>query len=639
MVNESLANTQISIGFRKSLGKRFGLIAIACASFLVITLELLAANADISGSLWVAQFNEANIAHVLSSSMAESVRDGDADGVYALLDNYPPKELHQWIAQAEVFDKDGQRLVNFIHADFENREILKEPLPWKPEFLRKAKRSAKQLKHIEGTNFWVATPIVMPGETQRVGTFLLRYDVSIIKDISMARVVKQVWVAVAMLIVLAVVLMLATSRWLSKPLMKISSVSADIAEGDYEKHVPYCEREDEIGAIARSVDILRHKALETENLKRETEESQRIASEQSDVAAAAERERREESDQRITAERAQAESAAVSSEALKQRIESLSLAVKAASEGDFAYKFAKYDNRDDLSEVGVALEKLFAQLNVSIGDIGDTATQLKTAAGDLNMLSTTLTDVAQENAAHAMSASSTSTEVRASVDVVAESTKEMNASLTDISGKTKEAESIASQAVTLVQSTGDNVQQLAKSSKSIGNVVKVITSIAEQTNLLALNATIEAARAGDAGKGFAVVANEVKELAKETAKATEEIEQRIADIQSDTGTAVVSIADINAIVQKISEIQSAIASAVDEQWATTGAMDSKIVEATRGNSEIGQIIQLISTQSNESLESTANVSQSAEQMDELAGKLNALMNRFKKSGIRSSNRA
>jgi len=639
MVNESLANTQKSIGFRKSLGKRFGLIVIACASFLVITLELLAANADISGSLWVAQFNEANIAHVLSSSMAESVRDGDADGVYALLDNYPPKELHQWIAQAEVFDKDGQRLVNFIHADFENREILKEPLPWKPEFLRKAKRSAKQLKHIEGTNFWVATPIVMPGETQRVGTFLLRYDVSIIKDISMARVVKQVWVAVAMLIVLAVVLMLSTSRWLSKPLMKITSVSADIAEGDYEMHVPYCEREDEIGAIARSVDILRHKALETENLKRETEESQRIASEQSDVAAAAERERREESDQRITAERAQAESAAVSSEALKQRIESLSLAVKAASEGDFAYKFANYDNRDDLSEVGVALEKLFAQLNVSISDIGDTATQLKTAAGDLNMLSTTLTDVAQENAAHAMSASSTSTEVRASVDVVAESTKEMNASLTDISGKTKEAESIASQAVTLVQSTGDNVQQLAKSSKSIGNVVKVITSIAEQTNLLALNATIEAARAGDAGKGFAVVANEVKELAKETAKATEEIEQRIADIQSDTGTAVVSIADINAIVQKISEIQSAIASAVDEQWATTGAMDSKIVEATRGNSEIGQIIQLISTQSNESLESTANVSQSAEQMDELAGKLNALMNRFKKSGIRSSNRA
>ncbi|MFK7862011.1 MAG: methyl-accepting chemotaxis protein [Granulosicoccus sp.] len=618
--------------FGKSLGKRVALIVISFVTIVIVLLELMAADADISGSMWVAQFNKGKIAHVLSSSMAIAVSEGDAEGVRNLLQNYPPLALHQRMAQAEIFDNEGDRLVSFTPSAFESRDLLSQPLPWKPDFLRKAAYSDEQLKHIEGTNYWVATPVVLPGKDQRVGTFLLRYDIGIIQEISMARVIRQVWVALAMIVVLAIVLFLATRRLLSTPLQEITSATALIANGDYDKAVPYCQREDEIGAIARSVDILRCKALETETLRKQTEESERLATEQREAAEALERKRRQESDERVTAERAQAEADAKSSEALKRRIQSLSLAVKAASEGDFAYKIATTEDKDDLAQVTVALERLFEQLNTSIVDIGDTATQLNSAAGELNTVSTTLTGVAQENAAKATSASTTSTQVRISVDDVADSTKEMSSSITDISSKTKEAESIASQAVTLAQSTGDNVQQLVKSSQGIGNVVKVITSIAEQTNLLALNATIEAARAGDAGKGFAVVANEVKDLAKETARATEEIEQRIANIQSDTGTAVTSIADINTIVQQISEIQSAIASAVEAQKMTTNDMDSKIREVTRGNSEIGDIIQVISRQSNESLTSSANVSQAAEQMDELASKLNALMNRFKQPG-------
>ncbi|MFK8081545.1 MAG: methyl-accepting chemotaxis protein [Granulosicoccus sp.] len=617
---------------RKSLGQRVGLIVIGLVSVVVVVLELLAANADISGSLWVAQFNKAKIAHVLSSSMAESVRDGDAESVRNLLDTYPPVALHQRMAQAEVFDNDGNRLVSYTPDAFESRHLLSESLPWKPDFMRRMERSDEQLKHIEGTNYWVATPIILPGENQRVGSFLLRYDVGIIKDISMSRVVRQIWIAVVMIVILGVVLFLVTRRLLSTPLQEITTATTLIASGDYDKAVPYCQREDEIGAIARSVDILRCKALETETLRTKTDESQRVAEEQRQAAEALERERREESDQRVAAERAQAEIDAANSEALKQRIENLSLAVRAASEGDFTYRIEATEDDDDLAQVTTALERLFGQLNTSIVDIGDTAVQLNSAAGELNTVSTTLTAVAEQNAAKATSASTTSTQVRAYVDEVADSTNEMSSSITDISSKTKEAESIASEAVTLAQSTGDNVQQLAKSSQEIGNVVKVITSIAEQTNLLALNATIEAARAGDAGKGFAVVANEVKDLAKETARATEEIEQRIANIQSDTGTAVTSIADINSIVQQISEIQSAIANAVEAQKMTTSDMDSRIREATRGNSEISGIIQVISTQSNESLTSSANVSQAAEQMDELASKLNELMNRFKQPG-------
>ena len=195
---------------------------------------------------------------------------------------------------------------------------------------------------------------------------------------------------------------------------------------------------------------------------------------------------------------------------------------------------------------------------------------------------TLVRSLAEGSATYSQNLERTAQDVSENVQTVAAGSEEMGASIREIAQSANEAARVAAQAVTAAASTNDTVSKLGVSSTEIGNVVKVITSIAEQTNLLALNATIEAARAGDAGKGFAVVASEVKDLAQETAKATEDISRRVETIQADTEQAVTAIAAISEIIGRINDYQLTIASAVEEQTATTGEMNRGISEAASG---------------------------------------------------------
>jgi methyl-accepting chemotaxis protein len=220
----------------------------------------------------------------------------------------------------------------------------------------------------------------------------------------------------------------------------------------------------------------------------------------------------------------------------------------------------------------------------------ETAQMLISSSEEMKAISESMSSNATETAAQANAVSAAAEQVSLNIQTVATGAQEMTAGNREISKNASEAARVATAAVKAAEATNATITTLGESGAEIGKVIKVITSIAQQTNLLALNATIEAARAGEAGKGFAVVANEVKELAKETAKATEEISRKIEAIQGDTHSAVRAIAEIGTIINQINDIQNTIASSVEEQTATANEISRNVADAARGSTEIARNI-------------------------------------------------
>ncbi len=315
-------------------------------------------------------------------------------------------------------------------------------------------------------------------------------------------------------------------------------------------------------------------------------------------------------------------------EDLKQKVDAMLAVVNAAREGDLT-KPLMVSGSDAAGQMGEGLSRFFADLRQSVAGIAQNAQALASSSEELTAVSQQMGSNAQETSAQANVVSAASEQVSRNVQTVATGTEEMSASIKEIAKNANEAAKVANAAVKVAETTNNTIAKLGESSAEIGKVIKVITSIAQQTNLLALNATIEAARAGEAGKGFAVVANEVKELAKETAKATEDIGQKIDAIQADTKGAVEAIGQISQIIDQINDISNTIASAVEEQTATTNEMTRNVSEAAKGSTEIAQNIVGVATAATSTSEGATDTQKAALSLTRMAADLQGLVGRFK----------
>lgn len=270
------------------------------------------------------------------------------------------------------------------------------------------------------------------------------------------------------------------------------------------------------------------------------------------------------------------------------------------------------------------------RVKMMINSLEETAVSLASSAEELNRAATGMNAAALQTSSESNNAAAASDQVSQGVQTVAASTEEMVGSIKEIARSSNESAEMSRITLESAQQTNQTMMKLGISSQEIGNVIKVISSIAQQTNLLALNATIEAARAGDAGKGFAVVANEVKELAKQTAKATEDITQKIGAIQKDTGSAVEAISGISKAMEKLNAISGAIAAAVEEQTATTNEVSRVISDSKRGVESIASIVKMVSSAAVESAKSSEGTLRSSQELASLADRLNNLVKKVKK---------
>ncbi len=341
--------------------------------------------------------------------------------------------------------------------------------------------------------------------------------------------------ALAFAVIMGAIGFLFAWRRIARPIGGLSQVMLRMADGDLSFEMPYRQRGDEIGDVARAAHAFQQSLVRMREIEAEKKEAE--------LRAVAERHAAEERE--AAQQKASEEKAAADRKAAMQRL----------------------------------ADQFEATVGHIVGAVSSAATELEAAAR-------TLTQTAESTQHQSGSAAAASEQASANVESVASATEEMSDSIAEISRQVAESSSISGAAVKQAEKTDARISELAQAAGRIGDVVKLITAIAEQTNLLALNATIEAARAGEAGKGFAVVAQEVKALASQTAKATEEIGTQIAGMQAATKDSVLAIKEIGATISKVSEISSAIATAMDQQGTATQDIARNVQEAAKGTAEV-----------------------------------------------------
>ncbi|MDQ1290215.1 MAG: methyl-accepting chemotaxis protein [Actinomycetota bacterium] len=313
---------------------------------------------------------------------------------------------------------------------------------------------------------------------------------------------------------------------------------------------------------------------------------------------------------------------------IKRRVGLFVRTLAAASTGDLSARMGD-TSTDEFGSMGVALDTLLDRLAVLLQAIARTGSTLVASSEQALQVASEVAGSARTASGQAQLLASSAADVSNNVQTVAAAAQEMGASIGEIARNAQEAAHVATGAVQAVDDTTVTMGKLGESSQEIGTVIRLITSIAEQTNLLALNATIEAARAGAAGKGFAVVADEVKQLAQETARATEDISRRVETIQADAERASAAIGDIAGVIARINEYQTTIAGAVEEQTATTQEMNSGINDAAQGSSRIAESVGGIADATGRTASAVESSQRGAAELERMGAELREAVGSFR----------
>jgi methyl-accepting chemotaxis protein len=300
----------------------------------------------------------------------------------------------------------------------------------------------------------------------------------------------------------------------------------------------------------------------------------------------------------------------------------------AEGEGDLTARLPEQAT-DETGEVARAVNKFIARVQQVIRQMAGAANTLDGSVQTLSAMTAQMSANAEQTSGQAAAVTRSADDVSRNVSTLSAGSEQMTASIREISVNASEAAQVANNAVSIASTARTTVAELSAASDEIDNVVKLITSIAEQTNLLALNATIEAARAGESGKGFAVVAGEVKELAQETAKATDDITHRVAAIHGGTTAAVESIGTVTDIVGRISDFSTTIASAVEEQTATTNEMSRNVVETADAAGQIAENINHVAAGAASTSEAAGEASRTTDNVATVVGDLKTTVGNFR----------
>jgi methyl-accepting chemotaxis protein len=400
------------------------------------------------------------------------------------------------------------------------------------------------------------------------------------------------------------------ARGISKPLALIAVAARNIALGDVNQTVNY-RSADEIGSLAESFrDLLEYIRSVANGL-----EKMAVGDMSTSVQAKSDRDILAKSYQRTV-------------DSVNAMAQDADMLAKAAADGRVGTRADLRKHQGHFRKIVEGINQTLEALVEPLRATTENASKLASSSEELTAVSQVMASTAEETAVQANVVSAASEQVSMNVASVASASEQMQASIREISKNANDSARVAKNAVTVAQSTNETMKKLGQSSQEIGNVIKVITSIAQQTNLLALNATIEAARAGDAGKGFAVVANEVKELAKQTAKATEEISQKIEAIQGVTKGAVTAIEEIGTIINQINDISNSIASAVEEQTLTTNEIGRSVTEAAHGVNDISKNIAGVATSAKNTTQGANDTKAASLELSRMAARLQATVARF-----------